>query len=107
MKQVHISIRGIVGVIPPETIHSTPVVDDHLIDIRIISLTEKTTFTTVMALPEPRREEPGKRLEPIHPLLAQDETHSRTDSINPRALENPIFQYFGNPAAKNPAVLSR
>ena len=66
-----------------------------------------TTITTGMALPEPRREEPGKILEPIHALLlAQDETHSRLDSISPRGLVHLIIRVFDNLTAKNLAVLS-
>ena len=65
------------------------------------------TTTTGMVLPERRREEPGKILEPIHALLlAQDETHSRAGSFSPGGLVGPIIKYFDDPAVKNPVVLS-
>ena len=106
MKELYNPNHGKTGAIPPEPIHSTLVVDDHLIDIRSSSPTGMTTITTGISLPEPRREEPGNILEPIHALLlAQYETRSRADSISPRGLVRPIIQYFNVPAAKNPAVL--
>ena len=72
--ELHNSINEVIGVILPEIIHSTLVVDGHSINIRISSLTGMMTITTGMALPEPRREEPGRILEPIRVLLVQEET---------------------------------
>ena len=94
-------------VTPPKTIRSFPVVGDHLIDTRISLITGIKTKTIETVLLEPRREGPGKTLESIRVLLlVRDRTHSRADSVSPHCLVHPIFQYFGDPAAKNPAVLS-
>ena len=67
---LHNSTHEVIGVILQETTHSTLLVDDRSIDIRISSLTGMMTITTGKALPEPRREEPSRILEPIHVLLA-------------------------------------
>ena len=65
------------------------------------------TRTTGTALPEPRREEPGRTLGAIHVLfLVRDEIHSQVDSINPRGLVQLISRYSDDPTAKNQAVLS-
>ena len=51
------------------------------------------TTTTGIALREPRRDEPGRMLEPIHVLiLVQDDIHSQVDSISPRGLVHLIIQ---------------
>ena len=97
----------VIAVILPETTHSTVVVDDRLIDIRISLLEGMTTMTTGTALPEPRREEPDRTLEAIHVLLVvRDEIHNEVDSISPRGLVHLIFRYSDDPTAKNPAILS-
>ena len=59
---LHSSTHGIFGVIPPETILSVLVVDNHLIGTRISSLTKVTTTTTGVVLVEPGRQEPGKNI---------------------------------------------
>ena len=105
--KLHNFTQEIIGVIPPETTHSTLVVDDRSIDIRISSLAGMTTMTTGTALPEPRRDEPCRTLRAIHVLLlVRDEIHSKIDSISPRGLVQLIIRYADDPTAKNPAVLS-
>ena len=107
MMELHSSTHKVIGVILPETTHSTLVVDDRSIDIRIGSLAGMMKITTGTALPEPRREEPGRIVEPIHDfLLVRDEIHSRVDSISPRGLVHLISRYSDNPTAKNLAALS-
>ena len=104
--ELHGSTHAVIGVILPETTHSTLAVDDRSIDIRISSIAGMMTMTTGTALPEPRREEPGRTLEAIHVLLpSRDEIHSKIDSINPRDLVHPIIRYSDDPTVKNPAVL--
>ena len=49
--ELHNSTHEVIGVILPETTHSTLVVDDRSIDIRISSLTGMMTISTGMALP--------------------------------------------------------
>ena len=106
--ELHSCTHEVVGEILPETTHSALVADDRSIDIRINLVTRMMTMTTGTALPEPRREETGRTLGTIHDiLLVREETHSRIDSINPRGLVHLIIQYFDDPTAKNPAVLSR
>ena len=105
--ELHNSIHEVIGVILPEITHATLVVDDRSIDIKISSLAGMTTIATGNVLPEPRREEPDRILEPMLVLLlVRDEIHSRVDSISPLGLVHLIFRYSDNPAAKNPAVLS-
>ena len=107
MMELHNFTHEVIGVIPPETTHSTPAVDDHSIDIRISSLAGMMTRTTGTALPEPRREEPGRTLGAIHVLfLVRDEIHSHVDSISPRGLVHLISRCSDDPTAKNQAVLS-
>ena len=103
-KQFH---QEVIGVILPEKTHSTLVVDDRSIYIRISSLTGRMTITTVKALLEHRREELGRILEPIQILpLVRDEIHSRVGSISRRGLVDLIIRYSDDPAAKNLAALS-
>ena len=65
------------------------------------------TITTEIALTEPRREEPGRILEPIQVLpLIRDEIHGRADSISPRGLIHLTIRCSDDPTAKNLAVLS-
>ena len=105
--ELHSSTHEVIGVILPETTHSTLVVDDRSLDIRISLVAGMMTMTTGTTLPEPRREETGRTLGAIHvPLLVRDETHSRVDSISPRGLVHLIMRYSENPTAKNLAVLS-
>ena len=105
--ELHSSTHEAIAVTPPETTHSTLAVDDRSIDITISLLAGMMTITTGTALPEPCQEEPGRTLGSIHDLLlVRDEIHSRIDSINPRGIVHLINQYFDNPTAKNPAVLS-
>ena len=93
--------------IPPETTHSTLVVDDRLINIRISSLDGMTTMITGPTTPDPRQEEPGRTLEPIHVLLlVRDEIHRKVDSISPRGLVHLTIRYFDDPTAKILADLS-
>ena len=99
--ELHNSTHEVIGVILPEITHSTLVVDDCSIDIRISSLAGMMTITTGIAPSEPRREEPGRMLEPIHVLLlVRDESHSRVDSISPRGLLHQINRYFDNPSSQ-------
>ena len=105
--ELHNSTHEVIGVILQEIPHSTLVVDDRSIDVRINSLAEIMTATTGIAPPETRREEPGRILEPIHVLLpVPDEIHSQIDSISSRGLVHLMIWYSDDPAAKNPAVLS-
>ena len=105
MMELHSSTHGVFRVIPPETTLSTLVVDDRSIDIRISSLVGQMTMITGTALPEPRREELGRLLEPIHVLLlVRDEIHSQVDSISPRGLLHLIIWYSDDPTARNLAV---
>ena len=106
--ELHNFTHEVIEVILPETTHSTLVVGDRSIEIRISSLAGMMTMTTRTALPEPRREEPGRKLDAIHVLLlVRDEIHSQVDSISPRGLLHLIFRYSNDLTAKNPAVLSR
>ena len=106
--ELHSSTHEIIGVILPDTTHSTLVADDRSIETRIGLLAAMITTTTGTALPEPRWEENGRTLEAIHVLLlVPDETHSRVDCINPHGLVHLIVRYFDNPTAKNLAVLFR
>ena len=74
--EVHNSTHEVIGAILPQRTHSTLVMDDRSIDIRISSLTGRMTITTGMALLEHRREEHGRILEPIHVLLlVRDKIH--------------------------------
>ena len=103
--ELHDSTHEALGVILPETTLPTPAVEDLSIDIRISSSAGMKIITKGTVPPEPRRQGPGKTLEPIHVLLmVRDETHNRTDSIKPCGLVRPTIQYF-DPAAKNPAHL--
>ena len=96
------STHEVIGVILSEITHSTLVVDDRSIDIKINSLTGRMTITTRMALLEHRREEHGRMLEPIHVLLlVRDEIYIRVDSISPRGLVNLTIRYSDGPTAKN------
>ena len=105
--ELHSSTHEVIGVILPETTHSTLVADDRSIDIRISSLTGMMTMTIGTALPESRREETGRTLGAIHVLrLVRDETHSRIDSIKPTGLVHLIIRCSDDPTAKNLAVLS-
>ena len=105
--ELHNSTHKVTGVILTEIKHSTLVVGDRSMDIGISSLAEMMTITTEIALPEPRREEPGRTLEPIQVLLlVRDEIPSRFDSIIPRGLKHLILRYSDDAVAKNPAVLS-
>ena len=107
MMELHSSTHEAIGVILPETTHSTLVVDDRSINIRISSLAAMMTMTTGRALPKPRREEPSRTLGAIHVLLlVRDEIHSRADSISPHSLLHMTIRYSDDPKAKNPAVLS-
>ena len=75
--ELHSSAHAVIGVILPETAHSTLVVDDRSIDIKISSLDGMMTMITGTATTEPRQEEPGRTLEPIHVLLlVRDAIHS-------------------------------
>ena len=106
--ELHSSTHEVIGVIAPETAHSTLVVDDCSIDIRIRLLAGMMTMTTGTALQERRREEPGRTLGAIHVLLlVRDEIHSLVDSISPRGLVHLIIRYFDDPTTKNLAVLFR
>ena len=105
--ELYSSTHEVIGVILPETTHSTLVVDDRSIDIRISSLNGMMTMITGTATTEPHREETGRTLGAIHVLLlVRDETHSRIDSISPRGLVHLIIWYSDDLTAKNPAVLS-
>ena len=65
------------------------------------------TITTGTALPDPRREEPGRIMEPTHVLLlALGKIHSQNDSISARGLVHLKTWYSSDPTAENPAVLS-
>ena len=90
------STHEVIEGIPPETTHPTLVVDDRLIDIRNSPLDGKTTMITGPTTPEPRQEEPGRTLKPIHVLLlVRDEIHRKVDSISPRgpsAPDNSVFR---------------
>ena len=104
--ELHGSTHEVIRVILPETTHSTLAVVDSSIDIRISSLGGMLTKTTGTALPEPRREEPGRKLGTVHVLLlVRDEIHSRVDSISPRGLVHVIVRYSDDPIAKNAIVL--
>ena len=105
--ELHSSTHEVIGVSPPETTHSTLVVDDRLVDIRISSLDGMTTMIMGPTTLEPRQEEPGRTLEPIHVLLlVRDEIHRKIDSISPRGLVHLTIRYSDDPTAKNPADLS-
>ena len=66
-----------------------------------------TTMITGPTTPEPRHEEPGRTLEPIHVLLlVRDEIHRRADSMRPRGLVHLTIRYFDDPTAKILADLS-
>ena len=105
--ELHSSTHEVIVVIPPETTHSTLVVDDRSIDIGISLLAGMMTMTTGTALPKPRREEPGKTLEAIRVLLlVRDKTRSRVDSISLRGLVHLIIRYSNDPTANNRAILS-
>ena len=106
--ELHSSTHEIIGVILPDTTHSTLVADDRSVDTKISLLAAMMTMTTGAALPEPRREETGRTLGVIQGLLlVPDETHSRVDSIQPRGLVHLIIRYFDDPTAKDLAVLFR
>ena len=106
--ELHSSTHEVIGVILPETTHSTLVADYRSIDIKISSLDGMMTMITGTATLEPLREETGRTLGAIHVLvLVRDETHSKIDSINPRGLVHLIIRYSDDLTAKNPAVLSR
>ena len=101
------STHAVIGVIPTETTHSTLVVGDRSIDIRISSVAGITTMTTGTAHQDSHREEPGIKMEPIHVLLlVRGEIHNQIDSISPRGLVHLIIRYSDDPTAKNLAVLS-
>ena len=105
--ELHSSTHEVIEVIPPETTHSTLVVDNRLIDIRVSSLDGMMTMITGLATPEPRQKEPGRTLEPIHVLLlVRDEIHRKIDSISPRGLVNLTIRYSDDPTVKNLADLS-
>ena len=106
--ELHSSTHEIIGVILPDTTHSTLVAGDRSIDTKISLLAAMMTITTGTALLEPRREETGRTLGVIHVLLlVPDETHSRVDSIHPHGIVHLIIRYSDDPTAKSLAVLFR
>ena len=105
--ELYSSTHEVIGVILPETTHSTLVVDDRSIDIRISSLDGMMTMITGTATPEPCQEEPGRTLGAIHVLLlVRDAIHSQIDDISRCGLVHLIIRYSDDLPAKNPAVLS-
>ena len=106
--ELHSSTHEVIGVFLPETTHSSLVVDDRSIDIRISLLAGMMTMTIGTVLPEPRREEPGRKLGAIYVLLlVRDEIRSRVHSINSCGLVHLMIRHSDNPKAKNPVALSR
>ena len=98
--ELHSSTHEVIGVILPETTQSNLALDDRSIDIRISSLAGMMTMTTGTALPEARREEPGRTLGAIHVLLlVRDEIRSQVDTISPRCLVHLIIRYSDDPTA--------
>ena len=86
------STHEVIGRIPPETTHSTLVVGDRLIDIRISSLDGMTTMIT------------GPTTHVL--LLVRDEIHRKVNSISPRSLVHLTIRFFDDTRAKILAYLS-